>query len=203
MASTTSARTAPTALTAGRGRTPRPGAGIVLAALTALTVLTAAGCGSSGEDEPDGGRREPAAESHSPQPMGSPSADRTPSAKPSVTAADGDDVGACADGNCEIAVSKPVTFRFEGPAGAGTATLSVTKVGPNEVEYTVKSDNGQAKNEASGQGQVCITVLRSNGSSNSCGGLGDAGRPSAQPDAVVIQVATGEDGTAILHVVSQ
>ncbi|WP_409469952.1 hypothetical protein [Streptomyces sp. HC307] len=199
MASTTSARTA---ATAGRGRTPRRGTGIVLAALTALTVLTAAGCGNSDEDEPDGGRREPATESRSPKPSGHPSADRTPSAKPSVTAADGDDVDACADGNCEIAVSKPVTFRFKGPAGVGTATLSVTKVGPNEVEYTVKSDKGQAKNGASGPGQGCITVLRSNGSSNSCSVLGDAGRPSAQPDAVVIQAVTGEDGTAILHVVS-
>ncbi|MFD7403796.1 hypothetical protein ACFV7R_14235 [Streptomyces sp. NPDC059866] len=201
MASTTSTRTAPTAPTPGRRRTPRPRAGIVLTALTTLTVLTAAGCGSPDEDQPDSGRRESAAESHSPKPSGSP-ADRTPSAKPSVTAADGDDVGACADGNCEIAVSKPVTFRFKGPAGVGTATLSVTKVGPNEVEYTVKSEKGQAKNGANGPGQACITVLRSNGSSNSCGGLGDAGRPSAQPDAVVIQAATGEDGTAILHVVS-
>ncbi|MFI6931921.1 hypothetical protein [Streptomyces sp. NPDC050287] len=55
---------------------------------------------------------------------------------------------------------------------------------------------------ASGPGQGCITVLRSHGSGNSCGGLGKAGRPGPQPDAVVIQAAAGEDGTALVHIVS-
>ncbi len=124
-----------------------------------------------------------------------------PSAAPTVSAADGRDVGACADGDCEIAVSEKVTFRFKGPRGP--ATLSVTEVGPNKVAYTVKSGSGRAKGGATGPGQGCITVLRANGSGNSCGGLGDATRPSPQPDAVVIQAATGEGGTAILHIVSR
>ncbi|MFI9822521.1 hypothetical protein ACIHFC_18935 [Streptomyces sp. NPDC052013] len=124
------------------------------------------------------------------------------SAQPSVPAADGDDIGACADGDCEIAVSEPLTIRFPGPGG-GRATLSVTKVGPNEIEYTVKSGNGQAEAAAGGPGQGCVTVLRANGSGNSCGGLGDPRPPRAQPDAVVVQAATGEDGTALLHIVSE
>ncbi|GHC77989.1 hypothetical protein GCM10010349_59020 [Streptomyces flavofungini] len=163
--------------------------------LAALVPLTLAGCGGSddGDDpssSPEGSSKSPAAQSSSPK----------PSPTPSVSAADGRDVGACADGNCEIAVSKKVTFRFKGPRG--TATLSVTDVGPNKVEYKVKSGSGRSKGGASGPGQGCITVLRTNGSGNSCGGLGDATRPSPQPDAVVIQAATGADGTAILHIVS-
>jgi hypothetical protein len=116
-----------------------------------------------------------------------------------VSAADGQDVGACADGNCEIAVSHLLTVRFKGPAGP--ATLSVTKLGPNTVEYTVKSGSGHSSGGAGGPGQGCITVLRANGSGNSCGALGE-GRPSRQPNAVVIQVATGQAGTAILDIVS-
>ncbi|MFC9914608.1 hypothetical protein [Streptomyces sp. NPDC059862] len=170
------------------GRSYRPGTGIVLAALATLTVV---GCNSS--DEADEASSPPRQTSKSPSAQPS-------SGQPSVSAADGRDVGACADGNCEIAVSEPVTFRFKGPAGP--ATLSVTEVGPNKVEYTVKSGNGQSKGGATGPGQGCITVLRSNGGGNSCGGLGDATRPSPQPHAVVIQAATGEDGTALVHIVS-
>ncbi|MBJ3809390.1 hypothetical protein [Streptomyces flavofungini] len=186
MAATTSARRRRT------GIHRRWAVGFVLAALVPLTL---AGCGGSddGDDpssSPEGSSKSPAAQSSSPK----------PSPTPSVSAADGRDVGACADGNCEIAVSKKVTFRFKGPRG--TATLSVTDVGPNKVEYKVKSGSGRSKGGASGPGQGCITVLRTNGSGNSCGGLGDATRPSPQPDAVVIQAATGADGTAILHIVS-
>ncbi|MFI1398748.1 hypothetical protein [Streptomyces sp. NPDC020681] len=189
MAETTSAGSA------RRTRTHRAGARVVLGVLAALTAV---GCGGSDQaDAPS--RGEGVSKSRSAHPSGSPSADRTASATPSVSAADGHDVGACADGNCEVAVSDPVTVRFKGPAGP--TTLSVTEVGPNKVEYTVKSGNGQSRGGASGSGQGCITVLRSNGSGNSCGGL-DGARPSAQPDAVVIQMAGGEDGTAILHIVS-
>lgn len=175
------------------GRSYRWGTGVVLVALAALTV---AGCGGSDEAEQASvpepqTSKSPSAQASSAQPS---------SAKPSVSAADGRDVRACADGDCEIAVSEPVTFRFEGPAGP--ATLSVTEVGPNKIEYTVKSKNNQSEGGATGPGQGCITVLRGNGGGNSCGGLGDATPPSPQPDAVVIQAATGEDGTAILQLVS-
>jgi hypothetical protein len=163
--------------------------GFVLAALIALTA--SAGCGGD-SDEPA---------KASPRPSERPSeADSPEGPKPSVSAADGRDITACADGNCEIAVSEPVKIPFKGPRGP--ATLTVTEVGPDTIAYTVKSGNGQSKGSASGPGQGCITVLRSNGSGNSCGGLGAAGRPSPQPDAVVIQAATGEDGTAVLQLVS-
>lgn len=181
------------------GRAYPWGTGIAFAALATLTV---AGC--SDADKADGASVPDRQTSKSPSAQSSsgsaqPSSGQPP-AKPSVSAADGRDVGACADANCEIAVSEPVTFRFKGPSGQ--ATLSVTEVGPNKVEYTVKSGNGQSKGGATGPGQGCITVIRSNGGGNSCGGLGDAARPSPQAHAVVIQAATGEDGTAILQFVS-
>ncbi|MFJ9030966.1 hypothetical protein ACIRQP_21035 [Streptomyces sp. NPDC102274] len=179
------------------GRAYRWGTGVVLAALATLTV---AGCG--GSDQTDGVPSPHGRTSKSPsvQPSSAQPSSAQPSVKPSVSAADGHDVGACADGNCEIAVTEPVTFPFKGPAGP--ATLSVTEVGPNKVAYTVKSDNGQSKGGATGPGQGCITVLRGNGSGNSCGRLGDAARPRPQAHVVVIQAATGEDGTALLHIVS-
>ncbi|MFF7792274.1 hypothetical protein [Streptomyces sp. NPDC007991] len=169
--------------------------GTTLAALLAL--MAAAGCASYSDapakaSSPPSERPSKADSPKRPEPK--------PKPQPPVSAADGRDITACADGNCEIAVSEPVRIPFKGPRGP--ATLSVTEVGPNSIAYTVKSGNGQSKGSASGPGQGCITVLRSNGSGNSCGGLGAAGRPSPQPDAVVIQAATGENGTAVLQFVS-
>ncbi|MGW7518433.1 hypothetical protein ACWGJ2_22890 [Streptomyces sp. NPDC054796] len=193
MAATTSAR----GVCETRGaRTRRLGAGAVLVVLTAVTAV---GCGGSGQSDgapADEGR---GSDSGSARSSESPSAEHTTSPKPSVSAADGRDTGACADGDCEVAVSDPVKIPFKGPDGP--ATLNVTEVGPNKVEYRVKSGSGSSEGGASGTGQGCITVLRENGSGNSCGGVGDD-PPSAQPDAVVIQMAGGEDGTALLHMVS-
>jgi len=184
------------------GTRTRAGTGLVLAALLAL--MTTTGCDSATEPagKPSSGDQA-AKPSATPRPSPPPdsSADPTGTTHPPVSAADGRDVGACADGDCQVLVSEPVTVRFKGPSGAAV-TLKVTKVGPNEVAYTVKSGHGQSKGSARGPGQGCITVLRSNGSGNSCGGLGDGARPSAQPGALVIQAATGEAGTAIVDIVS-
>ncbi|WHX22463.1 hypothetical protein QFW82_38290 [Streptomyces malaysiensis subsp. malaysiensis] len=183
-----------------RARARQAGSGLALAVLAAVAV---AGCGGSDKEDGAPSHSGPASASRSAQPSGGSSGDASASAsasaKPSVSAADGRDAGACADGNCEIAVSEPVTVRFKGPAGP--ATLSVTEVGPNKVEYTVQSSGGRSQGEASGPGQGCITVLRDHGSANSCGRPGKD-RPAAQPNAVVIQMTAGEDGTAILHIVS-
>ncbi|MFV0133913.1 hypothetical protein ACLGIH_11855 [Streptomyces sp. HMX87] len=176
----------------------RTAGGLLLAALTALA---ATGC--SGSAGPTGGSA-----ANEPPPTTAPASTQPPRAattspesppSPPPPAADGHDVGACADGDCEVAVTEPVTIRFEGPGGR--ATLSVTDVGPNKVEYTVKSGNGEARGGASGPGNGCVTALRGNGSGTTCGGVG-AGAPSPRPDAVVIQMSAGPDGTAILHIVS-
>ncbi len=167
----------------------------LVAALTATLSLTAA-CGSPtpADESPAATPDRPSTSRATPQ-----SPTRTPEPAPSVTAADGADIRACADGNCEVAVTEPVTVRFRGPGGE--VTLSVTEVGRDKIEYTVKSGNGQAKGGASGRGQGCVTALRENGNGTSCGGASRT-RPSPQPDAVVIQASTGPEATALLHVVS-
>ncbi|MFC8099609.1 hypothetical protein [Streptomyces sp. NPDC057363] len=169
----------------------------MLTALTAPAVLAVAAC--DGPDQTDAAPP-PSSSPERPttsRPPATQSAAEEPA--PSVSAADGHDPRACADGNCEITVSRPVTVRFQGPGGP--ATLSVTEVGPDRIEYAVKSGGGRTEGGASGPGQGCLTVLRENGGGNSCGGLSGT-RPSAQPGSVVIQATTGTDGTALLHIVS-
>ncbi|MGQ5593080.1 hypothetical protein ACUJ8N_15835 [Streptomyces sp. ESR1.13] len=93
-----------------------------------------------------------------------------------------------------------MTVDFPGPDGITRATLSVTEVAPNKIEYEVTSGNNRSETGANGPGQGCLTYLRAHGSGNSCGALGPT-RPSPQPGAVVIQATTGTDGTALLHIV--
>ncbi|MEF9901807.1 hypothetical protein [Streptomyces sp. P9-A2] len=173
----------------GTARRRRAGTG---QALALLTVVALAGCG--GAEEPG------TTTSHDAYPSASRSAGGTAPAQPSVSAADGRDPAACADGNCEIAVSGPVTVRFDGPVGS--TTVSVSEVGPDRIEYEVESGNGRSAGGAEGRGQSCRVVLRAGGSSTLCGGIGDDGPPGARPGTVVVQVAPGEDGTALLHIVS-
>ncbi|WP_328562448.1 hypothetical protein [Streptomyces coelicoflavus] len=167
----------------------RPRAG--LTTLAALTALTTAACTTTHEpnDAPPAPRARPTT-SHHPAPE-----------PPRPSAEDGTDISACTDADCEITVTEPVTIHFPGPGGSSRATLSVTEVGPNKIEYEVKSGNNSSKGGATGPGQGCLTYLREHGSGNSCGTL-DATRPSPQPDAVVIQATTSTDGTALLHIVS-
>ncbi|MFF7553913.1 hypothetical protein ACFZA9_13630 [Streptomyces olivaceus] len=174
-----------------RPRSPRPRA--TPTALAALTALTLAACSST--DEPDPAPPTPSNRTTAPHPTaGSP---EPPAPAP---AADGRDPDACTDGNCEITVTKPVTLHFPAPGG-GRATLSVTEVGPNKIEYEVKSANGQSKAGASGPGRGCLTHLRENGSGNSCGPLTTT-RPTPQPDTVTIQTTTTPTGPGLLRIVS-
>ncbi|MBZ6254868.1 hypothetical protein KVH22_04740 [Streptomyces olivaceus] len=169
-----------------RPRSPRPRAAPT--ALAALTALTLAACSST--DEPDPAPPTPSnrTTAGSPEP---------PAPAP---AADGQDPDACTDGNCEITVTKPVTLHFPAPGG-GRATLSVTEVGPNKIEYEVKSANGQSKAGASGPGQGCLTYLRENGTGNSCGPLTTT-HPTPQPSTVTIQTTTTPTGPGLLRIVS-
>ncbi|MGW4074261.1 hypothetical protein ACWELB_12190 [Streptomyces asiaticus] len=184
-------------------RAHQPGPGRTAAAMAVLTALTVAGCGGSDTTDGAPSHRGNPSESRSAPPSGGPSGDPGAPAKPSEPsqpAADGRDVGACADGNCEIAVSERVTVRFKGPAGP--ATLTVDELGPNKVTYTVQSGGNRSRGGASGPGQGCLTVLRDHGSSNVCGRVSTM-RPAAQPGSVVILMAAGADGTATLRIVSR
>ncbi|MBB6348070.1 hypothetical protein FHU36_004615 [Nonomuraea muscovyensis] len=168
----------------------------MLTTLTVLIALAAAGCGETGEpDASDAGTV--SAEPPISRAAQSPSR-ATPTPSPAVTTADGSDPDACTDGNCEIAVSEPVTIRFEIPDGP--AKLSLTKVGKNEVGYKVTSGNSRTSGEVSGEGSGCVVVFHRNGSSSSCGPAGKP--PGRREGAVVLQVVAGADGTAIVRLVS-
>ncbi|MFE0812240.1 hypothetical protein ACFW34_32925 [Streptomyces sp. NPDC058848] len=197
----------PTVLLGGRG-----GESIVAATSTArllavaalLSLVTATGCGDSGgaDGAPSNGARttKPGASRLFPPAPSHPATARR--SQPAPSAADGRDLDACKDGDCQVLVTEPVTIRFREPTGAAV-TLEVTEVGPNEVAFAVKSPQSQSKNSVRGPGQGCITVLRRHGSGTSCGGVdSDHARPSPRADAVVIQVVAGEDGTAVLDIVS-
>ena len=163
-------------------------AGAVL--LSTLIALAVAGCGDSDWDS--------GTNSGSTKPRGSRAASPPASPSPSVRAADGTNTAACADGNCEIAVSEPVTIRFKGPDGP--MKLFVTKVGKNEVGYKVTwgsgAKSGEASGEASGEGFGCTDVLYSGGSSGSCGPMGEP--PDRTAGTVVMQLLGQPNGTAIL-----
>ncbi|MFE2458372.1 hypothetical protein [Streptomyces sp. NPDC059402] len=164
-----------------------------LTTLTALTALTTAACSSTdtqGTDEAPPTPRTRPTTAHHPTPE-----------PPPPSAADGTDLNACADGDCEITVTKPVTLDFPAPGGSGRATLSVTEAGPNKIEYEVRSGDNSSRGAATGPGQGCLTYLSEHGSGNSCCTL-DNTRPSPRPDTVVIQATTSTDGTTLLHVVS-
>ncbi|MFI8851016.1 hypothetical protein ACIGW3_12650 [Streptomyces sp. NPDC053499] len=160
---------------------------------TSLVLAAVAGCGGSDSDADGKDSAKPAASRPG---EGRSSAAAGPT--PKVTAADGSDPAACTDGNCEIAVSDPVTVRFK--VAGKPAKLSLTQVGENEVGYKVTSGSSRTSGEASGKGSGCTAVFRSGGSNSVCG---PAGKPPDKVDgAVVVQVASGADGTAILRLVS-
>ncbi|MFI8306060.1 hypothetical protein ACIF80_21970 [Streptomyces sp. NPDC085927] len=194
-----------TAHRAGTARGRRVVAGRVVTVFTAVALTGCGGFDERGTGTPDDARLSASRSGADapPAPWSTPSSEPagdTGPAKPSAPAADGRDPAACADGDCEITVSGPVTIRFDGPAGS--TTLSVSEVGPDRIEYEVTSGNGRSAGGAEGRGQSCRTVLRAGGSGTSCGGIGDDGPPGARPGTVIVQVAPGADGTALLRVVS-
>ncbi|ANS65045.1 hypothetical protein SLINC_2821 [Streptomyces lincolnensis] len=126
------------------GSRSRVGVVVTLALMAALT-----GCGASG------GRDDGAVEGAESSSTSAPAETRqppslSPTPTPSREAADGTDVGACFDGSCEIAVSKPtrvkVDSRFRVP------NLRVTKITADTVVV-----------ESSGPGTFLRTSLAEGG----------------------------------------
>lgn len=74
-------------------------------------------------------------------------------------AADGSDIGACYDGECEISVSGPVRIPLDGRSGFDA--VAVEAIEPNSVRFRVEYPNGFGSGSASPGG----TVTFSNGAS--------------------------------------
>lgn len=178
---------------------PRVAVGVLLAA------LLAAGCGSGPVGEGTDNGETPAdrattrAETGRPAHTGTASATSSPPA-PKPTASDGTRYSACADGTCEVAVSRPVDI------AVGGGTLSVKGVKPgNELMFEIATADG-----ATGSGTLkgCGTVLSfSPGGSGVTSTICDAGGipepPDPEPGALLIQMAGwNADRAAVLRLVS-
>lgn len=130
------------------GSRGRVGVAVTLALMAVLT-----GCGASGgrdDGSAEGAESSTSAPSRTSGPSAPAETRQPPSPTPTREAADGTDVGACFDGSCEIAVSKPtrvkVDSRFRVP------NLRVTKITADTVVV-----------ESSGPGTFLRTSLAEGG----------------------------------------
>ena len=138
-----------------------------------LTVLAMGGCGFLGGSD---------AESDHP-------------ATAAVSPADGSDVSACGDGNCEILVSGPVEIKVNGHGGINT--LSVVKVAPPGLSFTLKSDGGTGSGELQPN---CTLTFHKYGEGSSCGGPQTP--PPEQTGVLALQVAGTAQGGVVLRLTS-
>jgi hypothetical protein len=105
------------------------------AATVAVSVLVLSGCGGSGTATD--GRSSAAPPPLSPSVSASPSRSPSPSSTGALPeAADGTDLDACYDGECEILVTEPVDIPVD-PEVYGFETLSITAI--EEELVTVKA----------------------------------------------------------------
>lgn len=167
-----------------------------------LTVLTVTACGESPPPAP------PTAASSAASPSVpttslpvSPSAPSTTAPALKVTAADGTRLAACADGTCEVAVSRPARIKLR------TGTLKVTKVTANDaVEIDLSLRNG-----GGGTGTLrgtCGTISyfsSSGGRGEFCADASAAPKkPRPERGEVALQLAGWTtDGAAILRLVTR
>lgn len=131
------------------------GVGVTLALMAVLT-----GCGGSGGQ--DDGSVEGAEPSSTSTPSrasgaGTPTETEQPSTpSPSLTGgpADGTDVGACFDGRCEIALSKPTAIKVDGRFGV--SDLRVTKITADSVVLQSSGAGGTWLSTSLGEGGTGI-----------------------------------------------
>lgn len=141
----------------------------------ALAVLVA-GCGATGH-----------ATAHPP----------TTSRPAPVTAADGTNLAACSDGNCEVvvAVSDHIALTGEGDVTG----LTVRKIDTADgVSFTATSKGGGTSTGSIQHG--CTLTFYTGGGGSSCGGRQDA--PDAETGVLAMQLVSQHGGTAVLRLVA-
>jgi hypothetical protein len=112
--------------------TGRVGVGVTLALMAVLT-----GCGGSGGQDDGPGQGAGSSSVSTPSRTGGantptePKQPSSPSPSPTSGPADGTDVGACFDGRCEIALSKPTAIKVD--SRFGVSDLRVTEITADSV----------------------------------------------------------------------
>jgi hypothetical protein len=169
----------------------RPRTRLCASSLIVLVGLVTA-CGGDGSD---GSGAEAATETTAE--TTSTTAESTTTTRP--RAADGTDLAACADGNCEVEVSAPVDIPLTGQAG-GITMLSVTEVTPDDFSFTTVSNGGGTG--SGGLSEGCIARQTSNGGSSMCPGPDPDLPLPVEPGVLAIQPVELADGTAVLRLAS-
>jgi hypothetical protein len=162
--------------------------GLVFVALLALLALATAGCSGAqvaGHAAPaDSAAVTTAAAAPPPAPATSTTAP--------PAAADGTDVGACADSNCEIAVSGPVSIPLSGYAGL--TELDIAGVDADRIRFKSVSRNGSGEGST---GPGCSVVLAESSGSSFCG-TGERPTALGKSKGVQIRVKSIDGGTAVV-----
>ncbi|MFV2195651.1 hypothetical protein [Nocardiopsis sp. LOL_012] len=152
-------------------------------AVLALTTVLAVGCGDTGQGA--GLSTENA---------------KDPLPTPAASASDGTDTDACADGDCQIAVTEQVSFPFRAPNG--TARLTVNRVDDESFEYTVTRDGGsEVSGGASGAGYGCSTFLDTEAASTVCERAEQL--PEQAHGTVMIQLLKGAGSNAVVTIATR
>lgn len=141
--------------------------------VVAVVLVLAAGC-TGGEE-----------------PAGTPPS--TTAAPPALTAADGSNFAACADGTCEVLVTGPADIPLTGQGGLqGISVAAVTAQG---IDFKL---NGGGEGSLS---PGCIVTLYENGSGSSCSS-GEPRKPDPVDGVLALQLTEVRDGKAVLRLVS-
>lgn len=135
----------------------RVGVGVTLAVMAVLT-----GCGGNGgQDDGSVEGAEPSSTSTQSRASGAGTAPETESERPSAPSpsptsgpAAGTDVGACFDGRCEIALSKPTAIKVD--SGFGVSDLRVTRITADSVVLQSSGTGGTFLSTSLGEGGTGI-----------------------------------------------
>lgn len=168
---------------------PRP----VLATGALAVALFLSGCGSDSDASVDA---TPTTDVASTEATSEPAVSESASDPVALVPADGTDYSACADGNCEVAVSEPTEIEFDGSTGPGT--LAVTDVLDDGIALDVTLSGGGGSGELKGR---CTSNFSAGGGSMDCpADLESTPEPPEPPAGVLsVQLAGFADGTAVLR----